>query len=425
YTTFSSFSLQTLSLAQDGEWLLAGANAGISVVLCLLAVWLGHILAALLNQLNLAAVFGLLLVPLGWGWALAISGCAIVWLLLTGRVKLLAYRIFGRERPAPQAAPRGIPKSSMNRRTMAGALVVLICAGGWLTWMLYNGGAGRPVAEYVERAFIGRTVSANGVITAANAVAAEPHVSGVIQARTCDVGMKVKAGELCAKIDPRPYLAAVSQEKAKLAEAEARLEKDNAALKHAQASLERHQIRAKRHAISMAALDKSRDAYERARARTISDEASITEHQTVLRAAGIDLANTDIVSPIDGTVVSRSAEIGQTVTAGSQTHLFLVAADLTRMHIEANVSGVDIDKVAQGDKATFTVGTLPNHTFNGEVTEVSQWPRTAGNMKTYGVIISAPNPDLLLQPGMTAAVTFAVDRRDGGPPKPIAGGHSS
>jgi len=254
-------------------------------------------------------------------------------------------------------------------------------------------------------------VSTTGTVNPVNTVSVGTHVSGVILALYCDVNTKVKAGQLCAKIDPRPQ-AAVDQERANLAEADARLEKDKAALTHAEAIFARNRIRAERRAISRAALDKSRDAYERAQARTMPGEASIAERRAALHDAEINLGNTDIASPVDGTVVSRKVEIGQTVAAGSETLLFLVAPDLTLMHVDANVSEKDIGEVKVGDKATFTVKSLPDHPFTGEVTQISQLPRTIENIVTYDVVISARNPDLLLEPGMAAAITIVVDRRD-------------
>ena len=196
-------------------------------------------------------------------------------------------------------------------------------------------------------------------------------MSGVIQALYCDANMKVKAGQLCAKIDPRPYQIVVDQAKADLAAAEARLEKDKANLAQAKAAFERNEALAKRRAISRKALDKSRKAYEQAQTQMKRDEATVAQLQAALHAAEINLGYTDIVSPIDGTVVSRNVEMGQTVAAGSETPpLFLVAADLTVIHIDANVSEKDIGEVKLGDKATFTVEAFPNRPFAGEVTQI-------------------------------------------------------
>ena len=140
--------------------------------------------------------------------------------------------------------------------------------------------------------------------------------------------MKVKAGQFCAKIDPRPYQIMVDQNKSDLAEAEARFERDKAALTEAKAAFEHREALAKRRAISQKAIDKSRNAYEQAQARTKHDEATVAQLQAALHAAETDLGYTEIVAPVDGTVVSRNVEIGQTVAAGSEAPpLFLIATD--------------------------------------------------------------------------------------------------
>jgi HlyD family secretion protein len=178
----------------------------------------------------------------------------------------------------------------------------------------------------------------------------------------------VKAGQICAKIDPRRYQTVVDQGNAGLAAAADRLEKDTTNLAHAKADFERHEALLKRRVISRKALDNSRKAYEQAQTQSKFDEATVARLEAALQAAEINLGYTDIVSPLDGTVVSRNVEVGQTVVAGIETPLFLVAADLSVMQVNANVSKNDIGGVKLGDKASFTVESLPNHPFTGEVT---------------------------------------------------------
>jgi HlyD family secretion protein len=139
---------------------------------------------------------------------------------------------------------------------------------------------------------------------------------------------------------------------------------------------------------------------------------SIAIGEAELHTADTSLGHTDIVSPVDGTVVSRRAEMGQMVEASSETPLFQIATDLTLVQVDSNVSEKDIGEVKLGDKATTTVESFANHPFTGEVTQISQSPRTIEDTVTYGVVVSAPNPDLLLKPGMTTAIRIVVDRRD-------------
>ena len=143
------------------------------------------------------------------------------------------------------------------------------------------------------------------------------------------------------------------------------------------------------------------------------DETSIVQFQAALRAAEINLGNTNIVSPIDGTIVSRNVELGQTVSAGSDTPpLFVVAADLTVVHVGAILSEQDVGEVTLGDKALFSVASFPNHPFTGEVTQIPPSPQTYQHVAAYDVVIRAPNPDLLLKPGMAPTIRIVVDRRD-------------
>jgi HlyD family secretion protein len=165
--------------------------------------------------------------------------------------------------------------------------------------------------------------------------------------------------------------------------------------------------------MSRKGLDNSRNAYEQAQTQIKRDEATVAQLETALHAAEINLGDTEIVSPIDGTIVSRSVEPGQTVAAGSETPpLFLVTADLTVVHVDAKAGEKDIVEVKPGGNASFTVEAYPNRRFAGEVTQVRPLPQTIQNVATYNIVISAPNPERLLEPGMMATISIVVDRRD-------------
>jgi len=154
-------------------------------------------------------------------------------------------------------------------------------------------------------------------------------------------------------------------------------------------------------AISRKAIDKSRKAFERAQTLTERDEATVAELQAALHAAETNLGDTDIVSPIDGTVVSRNVEIGQTVAADAETPpLFVIAADPTLTHIDAIISGKDSSEVKLGDKVSFIVEAYPNRKFSGTVTQIRPSAQTHEPAATYDIVISAPNTDLLLESGM-------------------------
>jgi biotin carboxyl carrier protein len=234
----------------------------------------------------------------------------------------LRFLLFGDKIEAGAAPP--ITRTGWRTATAFAALVI---GGGWLIWALNHGTAARYVTQKLERGSAVGTVTASVVGTAATTLVGA-RVSGVIQALECGANMKVKAGQFCAKIDPRPYQIMVDQNKSDLAEAEARFEKDRAALAQAKAVFEHREVLAKRRAISQKAIDKSRNDYEQSQARTTHDEAAIAQLQAALHAAETDLGYTEIVAPVDGTVVSRNVEIGQTVAAGSEAPpLFLIATD--------------------------------------------------------------------------------------------------
>lgn len=312
---------------------------------------------------------------------------------------------------AAQRAVIATQPPSWRWRLLAGTLAVLAILAAPLTWLLLRGSPIPYVPQLIEHGSIIHSVSATGIVNPVNTVSVRTRVSGAIQALYCDVNLKVRAGQLCAKIDPTPFQAGVDRERANLAAAITKLEKEKADLARAKAIFERNQIQAKRRAISRAALDKSSKAYKDTQARTSFDEADVAQHQAALHGAEIALGYTDILAPIDGTVISRDVEIGQTVAADSGgLPLFLIASDLTLMRVDAKVSENDIGKVKLGDKVSFTVESLPNRTFDGEVIEISgsRWPKAT----TSDVVISAPNPELSLRVGMTATVQIMVGRRD-------------
>jgi HlyD family secretion protein len=224
----------------------------------------------------------------------------------------------------------------------------------------------------------------------------------------------VKAGQLCARIDPRPYQVVVDQDRAALIAARAQLVKDEANLTYARAASERQSQLLTDHLTSQDAADAARSTYQQVSAQVNLDRATIDQREASLRAAEVNLGYTRITSPVDGIVVTRNITQGQTVAASFQTPtLFLIATDLTQMQVDANVSESDIGQIKAGDTATFTVEAFPSHLFRGRVTQVRQSPQTIQNVVTYDVVVSAPNPQLLLKPGMTADVRIVTaDLRD-------------
>jgi HlyD family secretion protein len=239
------------------------------------------------------------------------------------------------------------------------------------------------------------------------------YVSGVVKELHCDFNTRVAAGQLCAKIDPRPYQTIVDQNAAALATARAQLAKDRAALAFAQVIYDRDVDLLKRRIVSQETVDVAANARDQAIAQVALDESTIAQRVATLNASQVNLDYTNIVSPVDGTVVSRNVTQGQTVAASFQTPtLFLIATDLTQMQVDTNVSESDIGNVAVGNTVRFTVEAYPERTFTGTVTQVRQAPQSVQNVITYDAVAGVPNPELLLKPGMTAAVRIVTAQHD-------------
>lgn len=286
-------------------------------------------------------------------------------------------------------------------------------AGGAIYRFVNQRAGVRYLTQRVTRGPVVKAVTTSGTVNPVITVQVGTYVSGVIQARYCDYNTRVRKGQVCAKIDPRPYQVVVDQDKATLGVGRAQLVKDQADLTYAKIAYDRNRRLAATRSVSLDVLDASKSALDRATAQIGLDEATIALQEAQLRAAEINLGYTDIVSPVDGTVVSRSVEMGQTVAASFQTPtLFLVATDLTTMQVDTNVSESDIGAIKRGDRATFTVESFPNRTFSGEVAEVRQSPQMIQNVVTYDVVVGTSNGDLALKPGMTATTRIIVAERN-------------
>ena len=265
----------------------------------------------------------------------------------------------------------------------------------------------------VTRGAVAVALTATGTVNPVTVVGVGTYVSGRIEQLYCDYNTPVKVGQLCAKIDPRPYQMAVEQAQATLMVAKAQLAKDRATLAFAKTTFERDRGLLQRGVVSQATVDSDRSAYDQAEAQVALDESSIQERQAGLHAAEVNLGYTDIISPVSGTVISRSIEIGQTVAASFQTPiLFLIGTDLTKMQVDTNVSESDIGGVKVGDPATFTVQAFPHRLFQGTVRQVRQAPVTVQNVVTYDAVVSVSNTDGVLRPGMTATMRIIKAQRE-------------
>jgi HlyD family secretion protein len=333
-------------------------------------------------------------------------------------------------------------------------LIVIGAAGAYLTM-----GGGDVEAQYfssaVERGTIQNTVAATGNVEAVVNVQVGSQVTGQIQSLYADFNSVVTRGMLLAKLDPRNLETQLANTRANLVSARARIRTAEADLTNSRAGvasseanlvsarvdLEKSEIDLRRAQelfeaglIPMSELESAETSVESVRARLVQTEAAVqqSEAQIISREAGLEqaqaqlvqaeaqlleaevnLSYTDISSPIDGVVISREVDVGQTVSAStSAPTLFQIANDLTRMRVQASIDEADIGLLAQNNEVEFNVDAYPTERFRGEIEEIRLVPSTTQNVVTYSVIVGVDNPELKLKPGMTANITITVDRRD-------------
>ena len=359
----------------------------------------------------------------------------------------------------------------MGHKLWMSLVLVLVLGGVAAGGYLYYEGQQQPpryLMAAVERGAIATTVNATGVVNAVTTVQVGSQVSGTIQKLFVDFNSPVKEGDIIAQIDPALLSTKVAQARANVASAlaavqvaqattinakaavetaqanaesaRANIEKAKVALADARRILERNKEMTRKSLIAQNELDTAQAAYDGAVAQLKASEAQleaatgqlksasaqqrlaaaqelaaaaqVDQTKAALQAAELDLEHTTIRAPVNGIVVSRSVDVGQTVAASLQAPiLFLIAQDLTQMQVDTNVSEADIGRVRVGQRVTFTVDAYQNITFTGEVMQVRNAPITVQNVVTYDAVVQVANPDLRLKPGMTANVSFLVAER--------------
>lgn len=269
--------------------------------------------------------------------------------------------------------------------------------------------------EKITRGDIVTTVTATGTVNAVTTVLVGTQVSGTIKKIYADFNSPVKKGQLIAQIDPALLEEQVAQAKANLLAAKANVEKAEASLVDAKRTRDRNSELFSKNLIARSDFDTADTNYETAKASLSAAKAATAQAEASLRNAQTNLGYTRIVSPVDGTVVSRNVDVGQTVAASFQTPtLFTIAQDLTKMQINTSVDEADIGKVREDQDVEFTVDAYPDIAFAGKVGQVRIAPITVQNVVTYDVIVTVDNPvganghRTLLKPGMTANVSVTV-----------------
>ena len=333
---------------------------------------------------------------------------------------------------------------SSARRNVLAALVVLACAGAaWWAWTTFGARGNAP--EYrvskVERGSLVASVSAAGTLSAVTTIQVGTQISGQIREILVDFNSPVKKGQLLARIDPESYELRVRQSEADLDAARTALtqrEADAAAMRSQQVrarityedakrDLERKESLVQKGFIAAAERDKAifteRGADEAMRtmaaqvasadAQVANARAIVRQREAALAVARTDLGKTSITAPVDGVVISRQVEPGQTVAASLNTPtLFTIAEDLSKMQVDVAIDESDIGRIRPDQRVDFTVDAFPGRSFEGRVAQIRKAAQTVQNVVTYIVVVSTANPRQMLVPGMTANVRIVTDTRD-------------
>lgn len=265
----------------------------------------------------------------------------------------------------------------------------------------------------IERGTIVSNVTATGNLSAVTTVQVGTQVSGTIQKLYVDYNSRVKKGQVIAEIDPSLFNASVEQSQGNFLSAEANLQKAKVALADAERTYNRNKKMLADGIISQGDFDAAETAWQSARSSVMAAEGSVAQTRGALMQSRTNLRYSVIRSPVDGVIISRAIDVGQTVAASFQTPtLFTIAQDLTKMQIEVSVDEADISRIVLGQKVTFTVDSYPEQSFKGKVVQIRSAPIIVQNVVTYIVVVNVDNSDLKLKPGMTANASVEVARRD-------------
>jgi len=297
------------------------------------------------------------------------------------------------------------------RKLLVGAVLAVAVAGAAYLYLKKENGTPTYRTAKVERGEIVDTITATGTINAVTTVSVGSQISGTIQTLFVDYNSRVRKGEVIAQIDPRLLEASVTQARGSFENAKASLERAKVSVTDTERTYRRNRELLPNGFVAQSDVDAAQTAYEQAVAAQKSAEAVVTQARGSLEVARTNFAYATIRSPVDGIVISRNVDVGQTVAASFQTPtLFSIAQDLTKMQINTNVDESDIGRAAKGQAVVFTVDAWPEKKFTGVVAQVRNAPIITQNVVTYDVVILVDNRELLLKPGMTANVTIQVKK---------------
>lgn len=296
-------------------------------------------------------------------------------------------------------------------RTASLVTALAAAGGGGLAYVSRHDTGPAVTTAVVSRGTIVETISATGTIEATTSVEVGSQVSGSVKELLADFNQFVRKGDVLARLDPALFATQVEQARANVIRAEADVERLRVSLAAAESNLKRSAMLAAKQLLSVNDLESADVSVRLAAAQVQSAEAALTQVRASLNQAQVNLDHTVITSPIDGIVLSRNVDVGQTVAASMQAPvLFKLAADLTRMRVSASLDESDVGRVAEGQPVTFRVDAYPEEAFTGTVSQVRLQPVVSQNVVTYVTMIDCQNPGSKLKPGMTASVTIEVAR---------------
>lgn len=314
--------------------------------------------------------------------------------------------------PRP-SAPR--KKKSLLPKLLVGAAAVVLLAGGAWYWNAHRNDAaeGAYRTAPVERGNIRVAISATGTLSAISTVTVGSQISGQVTDVLVDYNSEVKKDQVLARIDPSSYEAQIAQGNAQIANAQATLRQAQATLRNAELDYRRKADLGAQKLIAQSDVDLARAALDQARAQVNSSQAQIQQQTASTQTTRINLNRTVIRSPVDGVVLTRTIEPGQTVAASLQApELFTIAEDLSKMKIELAVDESDIGQVKVGQTVSFTADAFADRQFRGTVEQVRLAATTTNNVVTYPVVVTVDNSDGTLLPGLTVNAEIEVSKRD-------------
>jgi HlyD family secretion protein len=301
----------------------------------------------------------------------------------------------------------------MRRALLVLVVLVLIGAVGGAYYTLRARDTGPQVTTVpLTRGELVDAVGATGTLEAVTTVQVGTQVSGTIKELHADFNSIVHRGQVIARLDPSLFETQIDQARANLIRSEAEVERLRVGVEDARSKLGRAEELADRQLISRQELEAAQLAVKTSEAQLRSSEAQATQARASLNQNDVNLQHTVIRAPIDGIVISRNVDVGQTVAASMQAPiLFVLAADLTKMKVNANIDEADVGRIRPGQRVRFRVDAFPTDEFVGSVSQVRLQPVVVQNVVTYATVIDVPNPDLQLKPGMTANVNIEIARR--------------